>query len=198
MYLQLAENKNRKVYGGFSQEEKIENPYIFVPDPSGNSSGVWIREDYFDYLSPFEWRKLMVDLAPFQPDNGSGMSEGMFLNDRASRKAKREEKAKTKAEKKQLKNDKKDAKNKLIQARGEAKKSGRGADVLGSVIDGVKSIFGKPDSTATDSTTAPLPPDDGGGDGGSDEGTPFYKNPLVIGGGILVLAGGIYLATRKK
>lgn len=193
MYLQLAEEPERKSYGGFQQNKGEDNPYIFVPDPSGQSSGVWIREDYFDYMTPFEWRKFMIEVAPFQPGAGQPMSEGNFLNDRASRKAKRDDRNKAKQEKRDQKNKKREAKNELIKSRAQAKREGRGGAVLDSVINGVTSIFGKPGAGAE---TMPSDiPDDYVPE---ETPSPWYKNPLVIGAGILILAGGAYAISRKS
>jgi hypothetical protein len=212
MHLQLAEGKRKFRYGGFAERkhkfnrinsELLDdaNPFIYVPDPSGQSRGVFVREDHFDSLTPFEWRQLMVQLAPHQPEVEDGtMSEGNFMNDRASRKARREERKQNRTEKKELKNKKREAKNEILKARAVAKKEGRGADVLGSVIDGVKSIFGKGETESEYDTTttntprpkAPAPPEDE-----DSEGIFSTKNLLIAGG--LALAGGVlYYTVRNK
>jgi hypothetical protein len=185
MYLQLAE-------GGDDSTES--NPYIFVPAGLyGMPKSVYIREDYFDYLPNIEFNEMMRQLAPYQPEVQQGMSERGFLHDRASRKARREEK-------KKLKNEKKAAKNELIKARAVAKTEGRGGDVLKSVVSGLSNIFGKGDSSGTTDVAPPPSPPGGGGGGGDDddEPTPFYKNPWVIGGAALLTGGIIYAVTRKN
>lgn len=181
---------------GFSEPA---NPFIYVPDPTGLTSGMYVREDHFDNLNNAEWRQMMANLAPYQPSVQNGvLSEGRFLNDRASRKAKRQEKRETrqeqKAAKKESKVEKRDSKSAARETRAEAKKikaetgARPGADILNKLIDtaGLFMPGGKEDSVEKHPEKST----------GSKK--PFYKNPLVIGGGVLLLAGGIYLATHTK
>lgn len=187
MYLQLAESGNtpatRKV-SRYSPSDN-DNPYIFVPNATGG--GTFVREDLFDDLSDFEWRSLMAQLAPYQPDVQQGMSESSFMGDRASRKKRREDRARKKTEKDVQRKVKRELKNKMKEARIQAKKEGRGANILGSVMDTIGGFFGggqaPPDTYAPDAGAGP--PDD-------EETEPFYKNPIVIALGVTALAGGIY------
>lgn len=226
MYIQLAEGRRRrtKISGYRRRANNVRphfralhetspdagNPYIFIPRNIGRQYGfdndINIREDNLDFLQPSEWRMLMAQLASYQPAVEDGtMSEGMFMADRASRKAKREQKkadqqAKSagKTAKSTSRADKKAAKTELIRARAKAKSEGRGSDVLGSLIDGAKSIFGKGD-TAVDTTQ----PDGAPGGGTTPEGyeKAWYQTTggmVGIGIGVLALAGGAYALTRKK
>jgi hypothetical protein len=190
MYLQLSENVRVKSYNRRAHkvrahkvkshlrtlsESEPENPYIFIPDKTGVTKGIWIREDQFDWMSPGEWRIFVKELAPFQPavENGT-LSEGMFLNDRASRRAKRE----AKKEEKQL--------------RKTANKERRSAtlnNLFGTLGGVAKNIFGTPETPPDLSPEQTLP---------EEAVTPFYKNPIVLGLGALAVGGTIYyFATRE-
>jgi len=137
MYLQLAEG-----YQPPSQYympphsymgEKEENPYVFVPDTTGETRGTMVREDYFDFLDEEEWITFMEQLSAYQD---MGMSEFAFLSAKGRRRRRRAERQKLRAEKKR-------AKNEIRLARAQAKREGRGGDVLDSVIGGITSIFGR-------------------------------------------------------
>jgi len=189
-----------------AEGEDEANPFIYIPkDVTGLDKGVYIREDHFDYLPNDEFNVLMQQLAPFQPEVHQGMSERYFLHDRASRKANREKRKQDRATKKEMKNQKKDAKNALIRARAAAKSEGRGGNVLGAVVDGLKSVLGKTDSsdTGSDTDSGNPPPSNnnsgGGGGGGTTTDTkPFYTNPYVIGAGALGLAALAYSFSHKS
>lgn len=173
MYLQLAEQET----------EKELNPFIFVPDISGQSKGMYVREDFFDSLTDREFDEMMNTLAPFQPDvQARTMSEDWFLADRASRRRKRAEKDAKKREKKAGKEQKR-KENK--ERRAETLKS-----IVGSFGGAVSSIFGKP-APGGDEVTSPEPEPE-------TESKPIWKNPLFWVGTGLVVGGGIYLATRKR
>lgn len=214
MYLELAESGHRPIKGLLQEKRSVNvsgyrrrannvprhkrtlsedenpNPYIFVPDATGG--GKWVREDMFDSLDSLEWRKLMYELAPYQPGVNTGqLSESQFMSDRATRKAKREDK----------KTGRKTAKTAKKTGKEEKKKEKRTArtenikNIMGGITGAVKNIFGKGDaeSEATGGTS-PLPEPD------EEIKKTFlqqYQTPLLIGGG-LALAGGIYyFATRK-
>lgn len=166
MYLQLAEYRT----------PSSNNPFIFIPDTSGQSKGMYVREDYFDSLTDDDFNRMMRKLAPFQPEVNTGqMSEGRFLASRASRKKAREEKKTKKEETKQKNKD-------------------RRAETISNLVQTVggvaSSIFGK----KVESAPAPesLEPE------GQTEPTPLYKNPLVLIAGAGLLGAGIYFATRPK
>jgi hypothetical protein len=188
MYLQLAESP----YNRLAQNAPNEL-YIFVPQGfKGSTKDMYIREDKFDDLPESEYRQLMMQLAPYQ---GQGMSE---LSDRASRKAER----KARREKKGGA-ARREARQKRVETRAASRAAGGG--VLDKVIGAATTIFGKGEAeggapTEKDFTFSGKPGEyefqynDADG-----EESFFQKNkiPLLIGGAVLV-AGGIYLATKKK
>lgn len=206
MMLQLAEPYSQTRYSAgrasppprkrLKSTTDDEPPYIYIPNFQGGA-GYYVREDYFDFLSPDEWRTLMAQLAPYQPAVQAGMSEpANFLADRASRKKKREEKQQGKTDKNARKNKRNEAKNKLIEARAKAKAEGKGGDILGSITSGLTSIFGGGAAGG-----AGVAPDAGGGGGGApppDEEEKWYQKPIVWVGGALGVGAIIYFATRKN
>jgi len=204
MYLQLAENylsakpkrvqvngykrranvpaHTRKFPKSLAEAPQDENPYIFIPDFEQGNGGIFVRDDKFDYLPADQYSLFLQLLAPYQP-NPEAWSEDIFLHgffktffkNREERKQKRQERRSQRAESKSRARE-----AKILKAsRGEP-------SVLDKIIDGATSIFGKKDDT-TD-TTAP----------GATDTTPFYKKPIFLIGGAVLLAGGIYLATKKK
>lgn len=191
-YVKRYRRKGSVVPGHYRalSEEESDNPYVVLPahvSPTGATLAV--REDYFDDLDDNEWRGLMFQLLPYQPQVKQGMSEGMFLAAKADRKKRREDRKKQKEEKKKLKLDKKAAKNEIKKARAQAKREGRGADILGSVIDGISNIFGKGGEEETATTT-------------TDTTQAGFTMPKVLGMPIWIpaaaIAGGIFLATRGR
>jgi hypothetical protein len=185
MYLQLAESP----YNRLAQKAPNEL-YIFVPQGfKGSTKDMYIREDKFDDLPESEYRQLMMQLAPYQ---GQGMSE---LSDRASRKAERQAR---KAKKGGA--ARREARQKRVETRAASRAAGGG--VLDKVIGAATSIFGKGEAEPIekDFTITGTPGSlDVSIDNADGEESFFQKNkiPLLIGGAVLV-AGGIYLATKKK
>ena len=182
MYLELAEGT-----------EEL-NPFIFVPNFE-QGGGIFVREDKFDAMPNDQFNLFMELLAPYQPEVQAGLSEAVYLADRASRRDRRERKKEAKTAKKEAKTQKKQAKAEAVKLKAESKAEkraqGKGGinwetvkDVGGSLIG---SFTGKGSGTQAD-TTAPT---------ASDE-TPFYKKPAVLIGAAVLIGGGIYLATRKK
>jgi hypothetical protein len=167
MYLQLAENR--------TPSSQSDNPFIFIPDTSGQSKGLWVREDYFDSLPDDEFNRMMRKLAPFQPGTNGAMSEGRFLASRASRRQKRAEKKEKKA---QIKKENKDRRASTI------------ANLVNTFGGVASSIFGKKASPETEPETTP--------ETEAPTSTPLYKNPFVILAGLGLVGGGIYLATRNR
>jgi hypothetical protein len=219
MYLQLAEGKKRRrgrvqVSGYTSnvsahtrryplnENGEISNPYIFIPNHS-QGGGLYVREDKFDGLPANEWAKFMRDIAPYQPEVEQGsLSEPMFLASRASRKENRERKAEAKTAKKEAKvtgkedrntrkNDRTANRKDNADKRAQRKAEGKGFD-WDKAKDTAGSLIGK--------FTGKGGGDEGGGDGGGgDSGTgmsPTMKY-VLIGGAVVLLAGGIYASTRK-
>jgi hypothetical protein len=119
--------------------------------------------------------------------------EGVYLAGRSERKARRDEKkdqkATNKANREQRKEDKNERKNQRQTARDERKANRKPID-FGGIVDSASGLIGKFKK--------------GGADGGDEmpmdvpTSKPFYKNPIVIIGGLVVVGGLIYLGTRKK
>ena len=147
----------------------VTDNYTFVPGINGDP-GVWIRDDKFDDLNDRDHSEILEAV---------GMSE---LSSKTKKKAK--------AERKSAKTDIKKAKADSIRSgtRGQGAK-----DLFGKVLDTAGSIIG---GKTGGSQESPGSADQSGS--GADEPKPFYKNPIFIGAGILVLVGGIYFATKKK
>jgi hypothetical protein len=184
-YLQLADN----AYSHLAQ--RPNEYYIFIPQGfRGAAKDSYIREDLFDNLSPYDYAEIMEELAPYQNTG---------LSDKATRKADRAAKKDAKAAKKATQGGgarreaRSERQSQRQQARIDKKAAGGGAGgFLDKVIGGAKDIFGKGvDVQATG----------GGLDINYDTTEPTffekYKIPLIIGG-VVVVAGGIYLVTKKK
>ena len=158
--------------------------YIFIPAGfRGNEKDIYVREDMFDNLPEMEYRAIMDQLAPYQPQGLSAKGDK-----KAARKAER-------AIKKEGKGGaaRREAKQKRVETRAAAR--GEKGGLFGKAIDAATNIFGNKDLAVTA----------GGGDVSLDYTNPAqeesffskYKLPILIGGGALV-AGAIYLGTRKK
>lgn len=189
-------NRVKSHFRTLSEQAGVEdNPYIFVPDFYGGSKGFMVREDNFDDLDAQDWADFMYQVAPYQPQVQQGMSEGMFLADRASRKAKR-------AAKQEQKFAKKEAKTAIKNARAEAKiikaqQGGGGggfldkiSGALGGVLGGV---FGIPQVQP------------GGAPAGPTDTESWWDTEVMgipykyaIPGAVALTATGIYFATRKR
>lgn len=206
MYLQLAEKPKRKKgevrVSGYNRsghvnahgrrfpmlnEQTPENPYIFFPTPDGN--GIFVHESKFDGLTSSEFRKLILELAPYQQEIQDGsISEPMYLASKEDRKRKKEDKMQGKEDKNKRKNEKAESKNEARQSREERKKNRKPID-FGGIIDSASGFVSKfKKGGADDQTVMPeIAPE-----------KPFYLNPLFIGGAIAIVGGAIYFGTRKK
>jgi hypothetical protein len=175
-YLQLADKSTDAFY-----QSLAENPkefYVFVPDSPNAETGSWVREDYFDHLPPAQWNAVMNALEPYQPEMMSAIFDG-------SGKARREQKKSLRMERKV--------------ARTENVKTGNtfGSKLIGGIQNVVGAITGNTAGTDAQTRGLELPTYDI--QVGSETPTKkWYENPLVIGGGAILLLGGIYLATKKK
>ncbi|HLF52332.1 hypothetical protein [Flavobacterium sp.] len=223
MYLQLAENRRRgkvsvsgyyrspgvsshkRRYPSLSEPAQsiTSNPYIFVPDFEAETGGVYIREDKFDSMPDKQWAVFMKTLAPYQPEvQQRTLSEPMFLASRADRKERRKRKKEAKVQKKEAKVERRkqkteskrlkaESKAALRKAKGEAKMAKATGGGGGIDWGKVKDVGGGLISKFTGKGGEEETPEGGGAE------TPFYKNPVVIGGAVLLTAGAIYMATRK-
>jgi hypothetical protein len=175
-YLQLAEN-----YLAAAPMEM----YIFIPAGfRGNDKDIYVREDMFDNLPEMEYRAIMDQLAPYQPQGLSAKGDK-----KAARKAER-------AAKKEGKGGaaRREAKQKRVETRAAAR--GEKGGLFGKAIDAATNIFGKKDLEFSGKPGEfeldyKAPPE------GEESFFSKYKLPILIGGGALV-AGAIYLGTRKK
>jgi hypothetical protein len=185
-YLQLADN----AYSHLAQ--RPNEYYIFIPQGfRGAAKDSYIREDIFDNLSPTDYAQIMAELAPYQNTG---------LSDKASRKADRAAKKDAKAAKKATQGGgarreaRAERQGQRQQARIAKKAAGGGAGgFLDKVIGGAKDIFGK--GVDVEATGGGLEIDYSSG--GEPSFFEKYKIPLIIGG-VVVVAGGIYLVTKKK
>jgi len=178
MHLELAENgdylqDNDELYldqnGELVEGEEDVSPYVFVPGQNGEE-GVYVREDYFDDLPDGEWERLMMFLEANQP----GLSLfGLGKKGRARRAERRERRG----ERKLMKIS--------TRAEGRAGVAAAGGGIggfIGKVGGAVGNILGR-----------------GGAPEGEIQSAPSRKwVPWAVGGGIALLAGGIYLSARKR
>lgn len=177
-----------------------ENPYVFIPDLSGQTAGFQVREDWFDWMTPEEWRSFMLELLPYQPPVASGaMSEGEYLLSglfglippRATRIANRTAKVEAKTAKQNAKAD-------LKNAKADRKAAGGGSG--GGILDTISGAIGNIAGTALGIPRAPkgAAPDAGGDDnsGGGKILGMSYPVAGLVGAGVVGI--GIFLATRKR
>jgi hypothetical protein len=188
-YLQLAENDP---YNRLAEGNPLNN-YIFIPAGMlGMASDTYVREDFFDGLSADEYQKTITMLAPYQNRGLSaiGAIAGIGLNVAKKLIANRQARV----------------------AAGTAKPLFKAGGKLSNLVGKLKGMKAQ---AATDQNAAVAPieknqPFDiqaSGNVGGTEfnvtageEKESFikkYKTPLLIGGGLLV-AGGLFLALRKK
>lgn len=183
------------------------DPYIFFPD-FANGGGLFIHESKFDAMPEDQFSRLVRQLAPFQPEaQAAAMDEGVFLADRASRKEHRERRKEAKTQKKEGKGSAKKERQERKKLKAESKAEARTKRAEAKLTKSEKG-GGFDVSKLTDTATSLISKFTGkGGDAGvvtdsepsdTTKLTPWYKNPLVIGGGLLLVGGGIYFATRKK
>ena len=93
-----------------------------------------------------------------------------------------------KNEKQKMKKEKQDAKIELKKSKEERRKNRKPID-FGGIIDSASGLVGKFKKGGADAEPIDTTP---------VETKPFYKNPIVIVGGVLLIGGLVYLGTRKK
>jgi len=174
-YLQLADGTD------------VNELYITIPD--GNGNNIRVREDYFDRFSDADFDEMIDTLEP-------------SMNGKAERQARRAERKDAKAEKKASQGA--GARREARQKRVEARQAGRtqraeGGGGFGGVLDKIGGIAkniigGGVDAEIDTSGQKDLVIDYGT----QEEKVPFYKNPIVIVGGVAVLGLAIFLITKKK
>ena len=190
-YLQLAEDPFTSLADNVMMNK---DKYVFIPAGyRGSEKDLYVREDFFDDMPDSVYQQMMQELAAYQNTGLSG---------KADRKARRQERKDAKAAKKATKGGgaRREARQKRLETKwagkekkASAKGSGKGAAFLDKVGGIVGDIVGKgPVDIETDSLDFQY--DQGGGEPSFFD---KYKVPLIIGG-VALIGGGIYLATRKK
>jgi len=195
MKLELAE-------GNDYLSEEIEDNYTFVPGANGDQ-GLWVRDDEFDHLSNEEFEDTMNVLEECAPGMGAGLSG----RGRDRRKARREAKRRRREERRKLKAEKKKSKIAIRLAKSEAIKSGKFESGAGGILKGVTGIASQIFGGGRNGGAEVMAPEYDSGTmapGGvpavkpPKEEVPFFKNPLVLIGGAVVIGGILFFATRKK
>lgn len=167
MYLQLAEN---------STSDLVKQNYIFVPSNIPGQPGTWVRDDAFDDLSTADFNEVIEAMEPFQP-----MNENTYLAGFGDWIKKKRE----------LRAARKEAKTELIKSKaagitaGTFTPGGALSNILGTIGSTASSIFG-----GGQGQIEPQPQTE-------TESKPFYKNPVVIIGGVLLIGSLIYFRQKK-
>lgn len=173
-YLQLADNSFTSL-----AERIIENgeQYVFIPQGfKGAAKDLYIREDLFDSLPDSTYNALMNSLEMYQ---NTGLSAGKSKDRRDARRQKRKDKKAAKVTERDVRKNKR------------AERFGGILDKVGGIVGGI--VGGQ---KSLDVSTG-----NGGLDISYDDSKESWlsrnKIPVAIGG-LLLVSGGIYLATRKK
>jgi hypothetical protein len=186
-YLQLAD-----------QGSTITKNYIHIPAHiSSTGSSQLIREDFFDILPDSKYYAVMENLEPYQ------LSEGLYLQDKASRQARRDSRKTRKTTKQEQKQRRAEAKTIIREkkASGEMKTTGENIkEGLTGVLDTVSNIFGGGQvATEFEIESGQKPSFEFGYKGGTKATwIPGIENWIVIAGGGVILLGGLYFLTKKK
>jgi len=183
-YLQLAENGQVNRLAPMTPSNSKEF-YVFIPFDTSGATGRWVREDLLDDLDPRSYQSLMDYVEPFQPD---GEKRGMLSGKgRDRREARREERKADKAEKRETKEENKTERK--------AKRSETFGKILDTVGGVAKNIFGSTDVTGGVNFETGERPEFSLKT--QTDTRPFYMKPAFIIGGLVVVGGVIYFATRK-
>ena len=161
--------------GDYLSAGTIGDNYINMPDATGQI--IRVRADLFDELPANEFDAVMMELEPY---NAMITMNGFSSWLQGRRDAKTQRQA-----------QRQESKVAKVQAGGGL------ANVIGNVAKGAASIFGRgttePTTRGIDfnvSGTGGTPP--------TPEVKEWYKNPIVIGGGVIALGALAYILTRPK
>ena len=188
-YLQLAED--------LYLSEDASEMYVFIPAGyRGAPKDMYVREDYFDGMSDYEFSQIMDELEPYQPMlSARADRKAKKAQRRADRKAKREAKRSTsKAAQRQA------AKLERIKARqaGKTERAAMGGGFGGALdkIGGIASNILGGGAGADQGIDAGI---DGSIDFSAGDMQAPKKNwiPWAVGGAVVV-GGLIFVLTRKK
>lgn len=174
-YLQLADNS----YTSLAEEIIAKGEqYVFIPQGfRGAAKDLYVREDLFDNLPESTYNELMNSLERYQ---NTGLSAGKGKERRAARKDARVAKKSEKVATRDVRKDKR------------AARFGGIVDKVGGIVGGIMGGQKELDVTAG-----------GGGldisynDEPQESWISRNKIPVAIGA-VVLIGGGIYLATRKK
>ena len=195
MYLQLAEGENNGNYAALAENAGVLSNYVFIPSgflPEFDKD-TWVRADYFNKFDPTTAEALINALASQQTVGLSVVGVGAIAAGGLKL-------AKT-----------------LIDNRKAKVAAGTAKPLFkpGGILDKAKAALQKKTATEMQTKGLNLPTEDTGltvetGKGTFDVGFKpkpeeetqpsffqKYKTPLLIGGGVLAVAG-IYMLTRKK
>ena len=170
-YLQLAEGYENLAESVMVNQDK----YIFIPmGYRGAQKDLYVREDFFDNLPESDYQQMMFELSKYQ---NTGLSSNASER-RAARKAKKAQKKSTKAATK----DEKKAKR---------------AERFGGILDKVGGIVGNIVGGGKGVEVNAAPGEFQVNYGEEESWLSRNKIPVAIGA-VVLIGGGIYLATRKK
>lgn len=171
-YLQLAEGYENLAENVLMNRDK----YIFIPmGYRGAQKDLYVREDFFDNMPEADYQQMMLELSRFQ---NTGLSSNASER-RAARKAKKAQKKTTKAA---TKDEKK------------AKRAERFGGILDKVGGIVGNIVGGGKQVEVDAAPGQFQVKV---DDQEESWLSRNKVPVAIGA-VVLIGGGIYLATRKK
>jgi LPXTG-motif cell wall-anchored protein len=182
-YLQLADNSST-----INRTALIDDNYVFIPTPEG---GKYVREDYFDQFDDVTFIQIMEALEPYQNVG----TAGIFKKWKERRAEKRDERKARRAAKQERKNLR-------VQSKADARRQrSQGGGFFGKALDTVKGIFGGQDEiidAGVNFQTGQQPDAFFNARTRPESWIPGIPNAVTIIGGVVLIGGGIYLATRKK
>jgi len=224
MYLQLAERPKYVNVQSYKRSPKVAahrrkypqlredaNPYIFVPEFESGTGGLFIREDKFDSMPEHQFKMFVRAIAPLQPEVQQGvLSEAEFLAGRAERREARQRRREAKTQKKESKGTARKERQERKRMRAESKAEARRtraeakqtrAEAKRDKAQGGGGGFDWEKAKDVGGSLISKFTGKGGEEAGAEIETAekkWYQNPLVIGGGLLLIGGAIYVGTRPK